>query len=471
MTDWRNEALAPLERFRKDMSSIRERYNPPSQSNNEGALADAMDAVSITNEKAGLSYNPVTGSWGKQQYSRPGFRSKQNENYWLNQANVFGNKYGLKFNSIDDVISFQNKLGVNADGKIGANTINAYIKSISGRNANTISKENNTITAPYRYNPEPFETRFPSLPFMQTPSLGDDAASNPVPKSRTAVKNIDSKENSTGSPISYIAKKIDKKISSYAKNRNWTNAGAMSDVYDQITGYGVFGNNPYRMQQGGTVDNQVKFIQYIAEILGVTNEQELRTAIKKIGKEGIMQLKKAFDSGIPANKIKESMNQNVQYAKNGASLCPQGTTLVFKKGGCICEKKQEGGNVPKKRFQSKGEIQKKGRVNPNDTVHIKGQVYDITGKNGKTRYRKMTNERFRKLPLEDQVRIEEKDFAAGRSNVPIGRNGMSVNKDGYNQYRTGLGLPSFISKFVTGDAEKMKCGGKTKKKLVPKKRK
>ena len=64
-----------------------------------------------------------------------GFRSQQNINHWLNVANNLIPQYykgpanGMpKFSSIEDVINFQKKLGVKADGKMGNATIEAMRK-------------------------------------------------------------------------------------------------------------------------------------------------------------------------------------------------------------------------------------------------------------------------------------------------------------------------------------------------------
>ena len=68
-----------------------------------------------------------------------GFRSQQNIDHWLNVANDLIPQYyhgpvgGMpKFSSIQDVINFQKKLGVKADGKMGNATIEAMRRFYDG---------------------------------------------------------------------------------------------------------------------------------------------------------------------------------------------------------------------------------------------------------------------------------------------------------------------------------------------------
>lgn len=58
------------------------------------------------------------------------FRSRQNQDWWLRQANEAGKDFGRSFKTIEDVINFQRQLGVNPDGKlkIGGVTYKAALK-------------------------------------------------------------------------------------------------------------------------------------------------------------------------------------------------------------------------------------------------------------------------------------------------------------------------------------------------------
>ncbi len=74
--------------------------------------------------------NPFTSSPQRTDVASSFLRNQRNADFWDSQAN----KYGFK--SIDDVIAFQKKNGLKADGKVGKNTI-AKIEELKGNNNST----------------------------------------------------------------------------------------------------------------------------------------------------------------------------------------------------------------------------------------------------------------------------------------------------------------------------------------------
>lgn len=109
-----------------------------------------------------------------------------------------------------------------------------------------------------------------------------------------------------------------------------------------------------RLQQGGQVsqqDAQQQFVAYIAEIFGVQNEAQLKQVVSKLGKQGIAQLQKAFQQGIPAEQIRKQMQGGTQSARQGARITRTGDFVPCAKCG---------GKAKKKRFGDGGEVQHAG---------------------------------------------------------------------------------------------------------------
>ena len=106
-----------------------------------------------------------------------GFHSQQNINHWLNVANDLIPQYyhgpvgGMpKFSSIEDVINFQKKLGVKADGKMGNATIEAMRKFYEG-NSNGGSKPRQVASRNYSADvpvkPKTNSSSLPGLPYEE----------------------------------------------------------------------------------------------------------------------------------------------------------------------------------------------------------------------------------------------------------------------------------------------------------------
>lgn len=157
---------------------------------------------------------------------------------------------------------------------------------------------------------------------------------------------------------------------------------------------------------------------------------------------------------------KKQQQAQTQKALHGAKLnyfkslkhqCAEGEEVVYyKKGGsvtCGCKKKENGGEVKKdcggsaivsqfkmrkgsngmelaekkttkKTFKQPSNQQNSQKINPNDTIHVNGQIKSLTDKPIKDKnntYKPLTPEEYKKLKNKDKDRVAEKDAASGRS--------------------------------------------------------
>ena len=148
----------------------------------------------------------------------------------------------------------------------------------------------------------------------------------------------------------------------------------------------------------------------------------------------------------------------LNYFKSLKHQCAEDEEVVYyKKGGsvtCGCKKKEQGGEVKKdcggsaiaKFKMRKGSTgmelaekkttkkslkqssqqtnnqqnnqQNSQKINPNDTIHVNGQIRSLTDKPIKDKnntYKPLTPEEYKKLKNKDKNRVDEKDAASGRS--------------------------------------------------------
>ena len=111
----------------------------------------------------------------------------------------------------------------------------------------------------------------------------------------------------------------------------------------------------------------------------------------------------------------------LNYFKNLKNQCAEDEEVVYyRKGGsvhCGCKKKENGGEVPTAKGGSVIEKFKNRQINPNDTIHVNGQVKSLTNepiKDKNNTYKSLTIEEYKKLKNKDRNRVDEKDAARGR---------------------------------------------------------
>lgn len=207
-----------------------------------------------------------------------------------------------------------------------------------------------------------------------------------------------------------------------------------------------------KFQQGGQADQAImQFVQRIAQELQADPQQVVQAARQnpEALKAAVQVFQKTQDIKQAAQAFAQAVQQKTQAAKHGAKLnyikslkhqCAEGEEVYyFKKGGsvgCGCRKKEDGGEVKKaglgcsviKKFKAE-RGKKVPEINPNDTIHINGQVKSLTGKNikdGNKEYKNLTREEYRKLKLKDKQRVSEKDIESGRT--PESKCGSKLKK-------------------------------------------
>lgn len=237
------------------------------------------------------------------------------------------------------------------------------------------------------------------------------------------------------------------------------------------------------MQQGGTInDEQTQFLQFIAQVFDIQDENQFRQVLKELGEEGLKQLQVAFKQGMNPEEVKSRLNGNKQYKKGGVMICPEGQRLVFKNGGCMCQKAENGTKVS--RFGNKKQLKKKD-VNPNDTINTRKYGTLRMDRVTKEQYRGMSDAEKDRHDLKAEARGEavsgagaspKKRFCSGGKTKArfCGGGKATPFKEGgkfNSELKDGIGKPSIIDKFVgRPKGAEYKCGGKTKKKLVKKRK-
>lgn len=145
----------------------------------------------------------------------------------------------------------------------------------------------------------------------------------------------------------------------------------------------------------------------------------------------------------------------LNYFKSLKHQCAEDEEVVYyKKGGsvtCGCKKKEQGGEVPSAKdgavakFKNRKNIPApQQQINPNDTIHVNGQIKSLTNepiKDKNNTYKPLTPEEYKKLKDKDKNRVDEKDAARGRQ---VHKCGGKVKKgeDGLLPIKNPKGKPS-----------------------------
>lgn len=196
--------------------------------------------------------------------------------------------------------------------------------------------------------------------------LGDDIASNMERFGGNLSKGSNLVRQNVQNDASYIGSRAANRIDNFLEKvintpmtkgvqSRISNLGNMYKFRVNQTGIpNAPGYRVGRFQQGGQVSQQnaqQQFVAYIAEIFGIQNEAQLKQVVSKLGKQGIAQLQKAFQQGIPAEQVRKQMQGGTQSAKQGARITKTGDFVPCAKCG---------GKAKKKRFGDGGEVQHAG---------------------------------------------------------------------------------------------------------------
>ena len=226
-----------------------------------------------------------------------------------------------------------------------------------------------------------------------------------------------------------------------------------------------------KFQQGGKQEEAImQFVQGLAQELQADPKQVAQVVQQnpEALQTAVQVFQKTQDMKQAAQAFAQAVQQKTQAARHGAKLnylkslkhqCAEDEEVYYyKKGGsvgCGCRKKESGGEVTK--TQNAVNKFKNRTINPNDTIHINGQVKSLTGKNikdGNKEYKNLTPEEYKKLELKDKQRVSEKDIEAGRT--PDAKCGSKLKKHACG---------SKVKKDKCGAVAKFKaaCGKKMKK--------
>lgn len=181
------------------------------------------------------------------------------------------------------------------------------------------------------------------------------------------------------------------------------------------------GGEMNKFQTGGKTSNKkqqdavMQFVQALAEALKTDPNQVVQAAQAnpEALKSAVQVYQQTQDIQQAAQTFAQTLQQKTQAAKHGAKLnylkslknkCAEDEELYyFKKGGkagCGCKKKEDGGKVEDKKesvvskfkkacggskmkFRAGGQTPKQNpKINPNDTVMVKGKPFVLTNSDG-----------------------------------------------------------------------------------------
>ena len=198
--------------------------------------------------------------------------------------------------------------------------------------------------------------------------------------------------------------------------------------------------------------------------------EEYKQAVENQKKQQQTQTQKALH-GVKLNYFKSLKHQ-----------CAEDEEVVYyKRGGsvtCGCKKKEQGGEVPTAKdgavakFKNRKNISApQQQINPNDTIHVNGQIKSLTDKSIKDKnntYKPLTPEEYKKLKDKDKNRVDEKDAARGRQvhkcggKVKKGEDGLLPIKNPKGNSSKNInrgGTKSKISVQSKGSKINKDCGG------------
>lgn len=341
-----------------------------------------------------------------------------------------------KFTGIDQVKEFQRVFGLTEDGKAGNNTLGMLadlqkrnpgmtISELIKREISGMMDGNNAVStlegAPQQDVPV---TQTSADPLMEKYRgwLKHDLSSNPNVKTTTYQDGTKSylsgnfRYYNNGRVLNLQTKKMGTIAAPTGANKgfniNWDKRGGVLNKY----------------QQGGQMGNQeelqkafMAFLVQDAQSQGIQiqTEEDFQSYIQQLGEEGLAAKQQEFMQKMQGGQMAR-LGAKLQYYKSLKGSCPEGQEMVFfKEGGRICKacqgkKMEDGGQTPKKKKNAVEEFKSKRKhINTTDTIHHKGEVYDLTGKH--KQYKKMDKKTYKKLPLSKKNDVDMKDLDAGRS--------------------------------------------------------
>ena len=262
-------------------------------------------------------------------------------NYWLKRAQSFNSA----FKSIQDVIDWQTKHGLNPDGKFGEASETKW-KQLNGIKSDSEKPENETpqVIPEAKITAQLDKTKANStVPTYNTPTYNGSYKFDPQKATIEEAKAVMAREFRTNN--------IPRPLGGPGYN-------VMGEEYIR--------NYPYLHQQGGNIrqrsNNPIDMI--IEALNGGADIQTVSGMIQQTGqdpqvivKEIMARAQQGDQSAATALSNLEKLMQNSQSAKLGAKLayiqklkgiCPEGSEKVYlRNGGCMCAQKAEKGTKTK----------------------------------------------------------------------------------------------------------------------------
>lgn len=148
----------------------------------------------------------------------------------------------------------------------------------------------------------------------------------------------------------------------------------------------------------------------------IQSEQDLQAYAQQLGEDGVKAKYQEFMQRMQGG-IKARLGAKLNYYSKLKGQCAEDEELVyFKKGGQICkacQKKQKACGGKKLNAVQAFKAQKGQKVNPNDTIHTKNGVRNLSNK--PLPYKKLSKGEYQRMNSYEKSRVDMKDLDSGRS--------------------------------------------------------
>lgn len=241
-----------------------------------------------------------------------------------------------------------------------------------------------------------------------------------------------------------------------------------------------------KFQTGGQVGQfEADMAQIFSQATKSQVQPEQIAQLAQIDPQSYQQARQTYQQGnvqgaaeILMQMLQSMQQQQTQAMRKGAKLnylkrinntCPEGTQLTYYKvGGQICSKceamaKQKTVNVmdsiKAEMFSGGGKARK--QINPNDTIHTKFGIRDLTP-DGRTGYKRLTKDEYHKLGY-DQSRVDIKEERSGRADLNVNNKAPQTEIKKPKKKENGGNITSKACP-KCGKVHSGKCGSKLMKK-------
>lgn len=345
----------------------------------------------------------------------------------------------------EELKAWQEKNGLQADGKLGFNTLQVMGLGDQRSKYNWMKPKQSTDydhTSSWRA-PEQLTNTNYTPPWQDPGFIAEVKAKNNASSNQgTSAQTSSTATRTSSEPQIQI---FDREKNSLAeKERIWRQRNPAPSVYSSydeqrayIAKLELARSNGFVMKQGGIINKykqgnkmnneqelQKAFMAYLiedaaAQGVQIQSEQDLQAYAQQLGEEGLKQKYQEFMQKMQGGQgIKAALGAKLNYIRKIKGMCPDGQeTYFFKEGGSIksgckpCMAKAQNGQELKKKGNAVQDFKdKRKHINENDTVHTKYGIRDL---NGNTKYPKWNPDKENYTTRERQ-RVVEKDQESGK---------------------------------------------------------